>query len=258
MRRFLLTGAALAMIASVPLTASAACPDFDHEHAAWTSIVSKHVSADKGLVDYDAIIKEDKSALTDYIKSLESCAKSDFDAWNKNDQMAVLINSYNAYTIKTIVDNYPIKSIRAIGFVPGAIFRKKQLNLKVLGKGPVALDTIEHENLRPKYKDPRVHFAVNCASASCPQLRNEAFTGAKLDEQLDEMGRIFMTDKSKNRLKGDVAELSMIYKWFAEDFKDAGGAAKFGAQFAEGDFKAALESNPKIEYLTYDWSLNKQ
>lgn len=254
-RHMLLCVFAISLV-SAPLAAQAACPDFDHDHAAWTRILGKYVS-DQGLVDYKGLIKEDKKALNGYIDSLEACSKSEFSEWTREQQMAFLINAYNAYTIKTIVDNYPVKSIRSIGFVPGSIFRKKQFNLPVLGK-EIALDTIEHENLRPKYKDPRVHFAVNCASASCPQLRNEAYTGEKLDAQLDEQGKFFLGDKSKNRLKGDVAELSMIFKWFAEDFKKEGGAAKFAAQFAEGDLKTALESNPKIEYLTYDWSLNKQ
>ena len=126
-----MVAAALALSAAAPGTANAACADFDHSHDAFTQILGKHVTDDGG-VKYKALIDEDKGNLRAYLKTLESCAQSDYGGWSREQQMAFLINAYNAYTLKLIIDKYPLKSIRSITLIPGQVFKKKYIPLSVL------------------------------------------------------------------------------------------------------------------------------
>ena len=209
-------------------------------------------------MDY-AKLKKYPAELDAYLATLAAVPESAFKKWDRNQQMAFLINLYNAATLKLVADHYPIKSIKDIGNVLKGPW--KQEVVRVFGKVQT-LDHIEHDLLRPKYKDPRVHFAVNCASIGCPSLRPEAFQGAKLDAQLDEQGRLFLADKSKNHLdaKNKTLYLSQIFDWFKDDFTaKSGSVEKFIAPYvSEADRKLIERGGLSIKNTNYDWNLNKQ
>lgn len=227
----------------------------DHSHAAFTSILSKHVKNE--LVDY-AGIKKNPAPLNTYLDTLASVPESAFKKWDKKQQMAFLINLYNAATLKLVIDHYPVKSIKEIG---GAQGPWKQKVVRLFGKIET-LDHIEHNLLRPKYKDPRVHFAVNCASIGCPALRAEAFQAEKLDAQLDEQGRIFIRDTSKNSVdaKNKTLNLSEIFDWFKDDFTAKSGTVEkfISGYVSDADQKVIQQGGLAIKKTKYDWNLNKQ
>lgn len=227
----------------------------DHSHAAFSAILEKHIKDER--VDY-AGLKANPAPLKIYLDTLAAVPESAFRKWDQNQQMAYLINLYNAATLKLVADHYPLKSIKEIGGEKGPW---KQEIVRLFGKLQT-LDHIEHELLRPKYQDPRVHFGVNCASIGCPALRAEAFQAAKLDAQLDEQGRNFIRDGSKNRLdaKNKILYLSNIFDWFKDDFtKKSGTLEKFIAKYAsEADRKVIEQGGLTIQNTNYDWNLNQQ
>jgi hypothetical protein len=168
----------------------------DHTHAAFTTILAKHVKGE--LVDY-ASIKKNPDPLIAYLDTLAAVPESAFNKWDRKQQMAFLINLYNAATLKLVIDHYPIKSIKDIGGMKGPW---KQEVVRLFGRFKT-LDHVEHDLLRPIYQDPRVHFAVNCASIGCPALRAEAFQAARLDAQLDEQ-KPCRCEKQDTLLVGDL------------------------------------------------------
>lgn len=227
----------------------------DHSHAAFTAILSKYVK--KELVDY-AGLKKNPTPLNIYLDTLAAVPESAFNKWDKKQQMAFLINLYNAATLKLVTDHYPIKSIKDIGSAKGPW---KQEVVRLFGKKQT-LDHIEHDLLRPKYKDPRVHFGVNCASIGCPALRADAFQASMLDAQLDEQGRIFLRDTTKNRLDANnkTLYLSEIFDWFKDDFTTKSSTVeKFISSYVnDADRKVIQQGGLAIKYTKYDWNLNKQ
>lgn len=233
---------------------------FDHEHKIWNSVLSKYVSSSGG-VNYKLlkkdITKNKTHEFTNYIKDLQAVKQKDFDQFSKDQQLAFLINAYNALTVQLIIDNYPVKSIKKIG----SIFKNawKQNFFSLLSGQIKNLDSIEHKWIRPKYKDYRIHAAVNCASISCPQLRNEAYTSKKLNEQLEEQMKIWINDKSKNKLnlKTGVFQISKIFDWYEVDFTKWGkGVLNVVKKYSEQ--KEFKESDVKIKYLEYNWNLNEE
>lgn len=228
---------------------------FDQSHAQLDGVLKRYVTNKE--VDY-AGLKNDQAALNGYIDSISKVKHSEFKSWNTKQELAFLINVYNAATLKLVIDHYPVKSIKKIGGLKGPW---KQPIVKLFG-GTYTLDQIEHEMIRPNYNDPRAHFGINCASGGCPSLRAEAYRADKLDAQLDQQGKIFMGDASKNRVdtgKGRLY-LSPIYKWFEEDFvKRSGSVEKFIAPFvAPGSRDAVLSGKLRVSYTDYDWKLNQQ
>jgi hypothetical protein len=233
---------------------------FDHSHATWTGLLQKHVlllqDGKASRVSYGGMA-QDRAALRDYLRSLSAVNERDFTAWSRPEQMAFLINAYNAYAVEKILTRYPkIGSIWDFGRFFGNPFRDSFFTL--LG-ARMSLDDIEHGLLRRRYGDPRVHYAVNCASVSCPMLREEAYTGAQLENQLEEQARRFLSDRSRNRLRGNRLEVSKIFEWFRDDFEPL---ERYFARYA-----AALADDPAeqekiaarslaITFLDYDWSLN--
>ena len=215
----------------------------------YAGLLGKYVK--DGVVDYEGF-KSEEVKLDQYLKVLE---KTDTKTLSRNEQFAFYVNAYNAWTIKLILSGYPgIKSIKDLGSLFKSPWKKKICRID--GE-IIALDDIEHNILRPRFKDPRVHFAINCAAKSCPPVRSEPYRGGDLDQQLDEMTRAFINDLESNRLEGHTLYVSSIFKWFAEDFnKDIVG---FFLKYAKGDLKEQLEVNKekiKVKYLDYDWSLN--
>ena len=222
---------------------------FTVDNGVYAELLKKYVK--EGVVDYQGF-KNEESKLDQYLKVLE---KTDSSKLSRNEQFAFYINAYNAWTIKLILSGYPgVKSIKEFGSIFKSPWKKK---LARIDGDVVTLDHIEHGILRPKYKDPRVHFAINCASKGCPPLRYEPYRGDVVDQQLDEMARAFINDPRRNRLEGKTLYVSRIFKWFKEDFDN--DIVGFFQEYAQGDLKKELDSSREeieVEYLSYDWSLN--
>lgn len=249
------------------LISQAAFAQFDSQYTAWDGLVKKHVKwlpdNKQSRVDY-AGFKADRAELKKVLDAMTAVSKVDFDAWPKPERMAFLINAYNAFTVELILTQYPdLKSIKDLGSFVSSPWKKKFF--KLLGEERF-LDWIEHEQLRPNYAEPRVHAAVNCASIGCPALRNEAFTAAKLEAQLEDGMQRFMGDRTRNRVQNGRLEVSSIFKWFREDFeKGHRGFAKVEDVFARyapqltddaGDQAKLKAKSLAVNFLDYDWSLN--
>lgn len=219
------------------------------DHSIYAELLQKHVK--NGVVGYKGF-KNEEAKLDEYLKILE---QTNPEKLNKNEKFAFYINAYNAWTIKLILSGYPgVKSIKDLGNIFQSPWKKSVCRLNGT---LMTLDEIEHGILRPEFKDPRVHFAVNCASKDCPILISEPYSGRNLENQLDASAKAFINNPARNRLKENILYLSSIFKWFSEDFKD--DAKGFVLKYASDDLKAGIEKNGenlKIEYLDYDWSLN--
>lgn len=243
----LLISALLLFSVIIPADA-AARPD----NSLYQELLSRHLAGD--TVDYSGL-KEDEALLDRY---LESIAKTDPTPLARNEQLALYINAYNAYTLKLILDNFknnaPPKSIRSIGWLPGSAWKIK---FCVIGGTPYTLDAIEHEIIRPTFQDPRVHFAVNCASKSCPPLLAKPYEADTLDQQLTANTTAFLHDRRHNFLDGSTLHVSSIFKWFKKDFNE--DVPGFFMRYTTGDLQAAIAQQRQtltIKYLDYDWSLN--
>ncbi|MDH4172351.1 MAG: DUF547 domain-containing protein [Betaproteobacteria bacterium] len=234
--------------------ACAATPAQAFEHAAWNALVQKHVTVLPGKhasqVDYAGMAR-DRAALKSYLDGLSRVTRAEFDAWAKNERKAFLINAYNAFTVEKILTRWPdIASIWDFGKIFGNPFKDDFFTL--LG-APMTLDGIEHGTLRKPgaYDDPRVHYAVNCASIGCPMLREEAYAAGRLEAQLDEQALRFLSDRSRNRFRDGRLEVSKIFDWFKEDFEPR---EKYFARYAQA---LGYPGGPvPIDFLDYDWSLN--
>ena len=171
-------------------------------------------------------------------------------------ELAYWLNAYNALMLTRVAELWPLKSVRGAlkGEPPFALFKERRY---VISGERRSLDELEHELIRARFKDPRVHAALNCASRSCPPLRAEPFVASRLNAQLDEAARAFAQDVSRNELSASPPRLSMLFKWYAEDFKSSGGALTWLAQHSSPE-RAALLKRSQLEpqFLSYDWSLN--
>ncbi len=260
------------------LSLTSAAQSFDHAHQSWDALLKKHVVLIDGgkasQVRY-AGFAQDRAALKAYLGTLSKVTQAEFNGWTKPQQMAFLTNAYNAYTVEKILTRYPnIKSIWDFGKIFGNPFKDRFFTL--LGR-EFSLDMIEHETLRKpgSYNEPRVHFAVNCASVGCPMLREEPYVAERLDAQLEEQTRRFLADRSRNRYnpQGNALEVSEIFKWFSEDWTsgyrgfDGKGVAmqsreQFFAKYANlladppAQQNTIAERKAGLRYLDYDWVLN--
>ncbi len=242
-------------------------------HDEWNTLLNRHVkpinSGHSSAIDY-AAIQQDRAILTRYLNQLSQITQTKFDAWDKESQLAFLINAYNAWTVELILTKYPdIDSIKELGGLFSSPWDKSFIPL--LGKTR-SLNDIEHTLIRgsDRYNDPRIHFAVNCASIGCPALREEAYTGAKLELQLTEQTERFLADNSRNYAKGDSLYLSSIFKWYGDDFtkgfRNTHSIEAFLLLYSNSDKgvltltpaqrQAAEKQQLDIEFLDYDWSLN--
>ena len=241
---------------------------FDQTHSAWSELLSRHVQwnaeGTTSTVDY-AGFAHDSSALEAYLDTLSKIDRGTFDAWKPSDRRAFLINAYNAATVKLILSRYPkLDSIKDLGGVFSSPWKKEFVDL--LGERR-SLDSIEHNLLRgaKDYRDPRIHFAVNCASIGCPALRPEAFVGARLNPQLQDQTSRFLRDRSRNfyDAKAIKLKISSIFDWYAKDFDSlAGGVNVFLADHADAlGLDAATRKHLRkgdipLTYTDYDWKLN--
>ncbi|MBF9236320.1 DUF547 domain-containing protein [Hymenobacter sp. BT683] len=221
------------------------------DHSAYDRLLKKHVN-EKGQVNYKGF-KADQKEFDQYLALLSKNPPA--KSWSKQEQMAYWINAYNAYTIRLILNHYPVQSIKDIGSKIKIPFVTTPWASKFfsIGGEKMSLDNIEHGILRKNYNDPRIHFALVCASVSCPRLRNEAFTAEKLDRQLDDQGRDFLNDPTKN--KPGAAQLSKYFDWYKGDWTANGqSVAKWVDKYA----KTKLVNPDKVTYLEYNWNLNEQ
>ena len=235
--------------------AGAACTPLDQTHAQWSAILARWVAG--GSVDYGGLQREGRPALAAYLATLSGTCAADYERWRRTERIAFWINAYNAFTLQLILDHYPIASIRKIGWLPGAAFRQQFIPMRELKGGLISLDEIENGTLRRAFREPRIHFALVCASRSCPPLRGEAYRGADLDAQLDDQARAFLRDPAKNRVDASARTLylSSIFKWFRGDFEAAAGSLpSYVAQYL--DAGGAPVSDYAVAFLAYDWSLN--
>lgn len=244
--------------------------DHQFDHQLWDNLLRSNVvaSANGGVtaVDYGAMERQ-SHILSAYLKSLSAVSRQTFDSWADDEQLAFLINAYNAWTIELILTQWPdVESIRELGGLFSSPWKKQFIPLFSL---EVSLDHIEHQLIRGsgRYRDPRIHFAVNCASISCPALRTEAYVADRLSAQLDEQAELFLADSERNRWSGEKLELSSIFKWYREDFERGwrgfdsleqfvlryGDGLKLNAQAID----QLEQGQAKIKFLTYDWDLNK-
>ncbi len=244
---------------------------FDQTHAAWDALLKRDVVVAPGgnasRVNY-AAFKRDQDALNLYLDGLSAVAPAEYEGWTREQQLAFLINAYNGYTIKLVLTRYPgIKSIKDLGSLVQSPWKKEFFTL--LGAAR-SLDTVEHGMIRAPgaFDEPRIHFALNCASIGCPMLREEAYVAERLDAQLESGVRRFLGDRTRNRYDpvSDRLELSPIFDWYKADFEKGSrgitSVPQFLARYA--DFIAdeavghAMVRRGKlpIRYLDYDWTLN--
>jgi len=210
-------------------------------YGAWNSFLKKHVNS-YGEVNYQAIKTDQKSLVV----SLETFMKNEpNETWSKNETLAYWINAYNAFTIKLISDNYPIKSIKDIK-------NPWDLEFIQIGNKNLSLNEIEHDILR-KLSEPRIHFAIVCASKSCPKLLNEAYIPSKLDLQLTVATEEFLSDKSRNSISQEHLKLSKIFKWFTGDFTQNGSLIDFLNLYTD----VKISQKAKKTYNDYSWELNE-
>ena len=218
-------------------------------HSLFADLLAKYI--EKGNVDYQGFKTEEKK-LDQYLAVLETVNSKKL---SRNEQFAFYINAYNAWTIKLILSGYPgVQSIKDLGTIFKSPWKKKICRID---GDVITLDDIEHKIIRPTFKDPRVHFAINCAALSCPPLISQPYLGSTLDQQLDDSTRAFVNDSKSNYLSSNTLYVSKIFKWFSEDFNN--DIIGFFLKYAKDDFKKELESKRKeikIKYLNYDWSLN--
>ena len=225
-------------------------------HASWDEFLKKYVETQNGinLVGYAKVSVEDALDLRNYIDSL---GRTEVSQLARQEQFAYWINLYNALTVQVILDHYPVNSIRDISF-------------SLLSRGPwsqplttvegfdLSLDDIEHQILRPIFKDSRIHYAVNCASVSCPNLQTDAFTRDNLELLLDRGARQYVNHSRGVSIVDDQIVLSTIYDWYASDFGDSESEILAHLkQYADDDLKVRLEGKDQISSYVYDWTLNE-
>jgi len=212
------------------------------DHSSWNDLLQKHVTA-KGDVNY-AGFKKDKAKLERYLDMLASNHPT--DAWSRPEKMAYWINAYNAFTVQLILENYPLSSITNLD--DGKVWDRKWIEL---GDQTYSLNNIEHDILRPRFNDARIHFAVNCAAESCPPLHNKAITAKNLDETLERLTRSFINNTEYNKINKQSVTVSKIFDWYSEDFGNL-------IQYLNKYSTTTIASDATVNYQNYNWSLNKQ
>ena len=226
-------------------------PTFDH--SLLDGLLRKHVDED-GWVDYSGLHK-DAGRLDQYVASL---AEAPFDAMGRSERLALLINAYNAFTLRLILDYWDGAKLKSIKDIPG--HKRWDDSRWRVGSFTWSLNAIEHEQVRPKFKEPRVHFALVCAAVGCPKLRNEAYLAARIDEQLEDQARYAHSHDRWFRFEPDTqaVHLTRLYKWYGGDFEQvAGSVLEYAAQYSDELKRALAEGGrPRVRWLPYDWSLN--
>lgn len=271
-RRALVTALPLALVGFQRWAwAQSSAASFDHRHGAWDALLKQHVMVAAGgnasTLRY-AALQAQRPALKAYLDTLSAVSAASYGGWSRPQQLAFLINAYNAFTVELILTRYPdLKSIKDLGSFVQSPWKKKFFQL--LGQER-SLDEVEHEMIRAPgvFDDPRIHVVVVCASIGCPMLRNEAFVAERLDAQLDDALRRFLSDRSRNRFDASSGTLSVskIFDWYRKDF-ERGHKGYDSLQTLFARHAEVLGATPqaqaevragryKLAYLDYDWALN--
>jgi hypothetical protein len=248
------------LVCSALTQAQAARPEAEPDYSAWTAILQKYYDPAKGM-DYPALKARDLATIQNLRQQL---GHVNAGALDRKQQLAYWINVYNINTVVTVLESYPVKSIRDISTDPIVrlnVFKKQRIPL---GPARLSLDEVENEKIRAGFHDPRIHFAINCAAKSCPPIRPEAFTGEKIDQQLDDQARRFLSGPLGLRFgrKGDtlVVHATKILDWFGDDFeKWSGGRMAFVHKYLPADKQRLIDAangRVELEFDDYDWSLN--
>ena len=247
---------------------------FDHTYSQYEDLLRTHVAETK--VNY-ANLKYNRAQLDAVVDSFGEISAAEFKDWSTEKQIAYWINAYNVFTLQAIIDHYPIQSswLNWFKFIPSNSI--KQISgvwneLKWLAAGfEVTLDEIEHDKLRKIYKEPRIHFAINCASISCPPLNRKPYIAARLNQQLSNAAELFLDSEFGLQIEGTTLRVSNIFDWYGDDFIDEyshlidssksakerailGVVVEYGPQKAS---KLAQDSNASVRFLRYNWSLNE-
>ncbi|MDF1797637.1 MAG: DUF547 domain-containing protein [Planctomycetota bacterium] len=244
-------------------TATAPAGEFDHGHELLDGLLARHVRPNG--VDYDGLANESE-ALDRYLAGLHAVGPDQLEGWSREQRYAFWINTYNAHILRLIVDARragEVQSIRDLGGnLINRIWDQELIPIQALNPNGASrlltFSEVEHEILRPRFQDARVHAAINCASVSCPPLLPEAFEAGRLEQQLDQAMAAFLADSTRNQLDQGAGELrlSLIFDWFAEDFeRDAGGVPEYVQRYAGGAEQDWILS-ARVKHLPYDWSLN--
>lgn len=239
MKKYLAFITGLGLITNM-LISSPAYSSADHE--TWNELLRTYVSPD-GKVDYKGFIN-DKNRLDYYLRLLSENVPP--NTWTDNEKLAYWINAYNAFTIALIIDHYPVKSIMDIE-------NAWDIKFIQLGNKTYTLNEIEHEIIRKEFDEPRIHFALVCAAVSCPVLLNNAYVSDQLDNQLQQQGKRFINDPSRNLINKKNAEISQVFNWFGDDFTKQGSLIDYLNRFS----LTKLDSDASIEFMEYNWELNE-
>ncbi|MBP6679907.1 MAG: DUF547 domain-containing protein [Saprospiraceae bacterium] len=213
------------------------------DHSVWSAELKKYVSAD-GKVNYRDWANN-QAALDGYLAQL--AGTQPLSNWSTNVQLAYWINVYNAYTVKLVLQHYPVQTIKDI--YQGNPWDKAWITL---GGKTYSLNQIENEYIRQRFRDPRIHFALNCGALSCPPLLNEAYDPARLDAQLTSRTKAFIADQFQNQTAATTVRLSQLFVWYKDDFKPD------VISFLNNYLATPIPAEAKIEFVEYDWSLNEK
>ena len=221
------------------------------DHSLWDELTKAHVN-ENGYPNYKGFI-QDSSKFNTYLNQLTSNHPK--ESWSSNERKAFWINAYNAFTVKLIVDNYPVETIKDLG---GRIYRVNtpwDIKFIQIKDKTYHLNDLEHNILRKEWSDPRIHAAVNCASISCPKLMKGAYLAEQLDEQLDRQMKAFIHDTTKNIIGEKEVKLSKLFKWFSGDFKVEHSSV---IDYINSYSDVKIKKSARVEYSDYDWGLNEQ
>lgn len=244
----------LGLITALAMVVTVLASEKDDPDSIFDGVLSRHVTSN-GLVNYKGL-KEDK----EFSRYIEYLSNTDPDALpSEKHRMAFWINAYNAFVLNGVLEEYPTKSVLDVGWLPHSFFIRKKFETK---HGKIPLRAIENEKIRGTFKEPRIHFAINCASMSCPKLLTEAYRAEKLEQQLEAQAISFINSKSKNYLdkENSILYLSSIFKWYEGDFIKNGETIEgYVAKYLDAEDAEFLRNNRvTIKYLDYDWNLNEQ
>ena len=259
--------ASLFSTALITWTAVGDAASFDHAYTGYNALLKRFVN--DGHVNYRGLMSDAK-ALERYLDATADVGETQFNDWNESERLAFLINLYNAATLKLIVDHYPVKSIKKIG----SIFRgpRDQPVVRLFGE-VITLDNLEHDIIRKKYNELRIHLALVCADKGCPKLRSEAYVAERLDEQLDDQSQDFLSSPAGLHIDRErqVVYFSSICKWYGKDFiagysppseffgidRIERAVANFSSRYLFASDRDYLKTGGySVKYLDYDWSLN--
>ncbi len=273
-----MNGRILVISAILAIAGTVRADDLPFSYDSYAAALEESVD-DGGMVNYKNL-KANRKSLDTFVGTIGKLDRKTYEKWTEAEKIAFWVNAYNALTLRAIIDHYPIKSSWTKSLVyPKNSIRQiygvwDKLQFVIMGK-KMTLNSIEHDVVRKKFQEPRIHMALVCAAMGCPQLRREPYTGAELDEQLDEQARKFLGDRTKFRIDRDGGriQLSSIFEWFADDFvKGYGTDSRFEGRskseravlnfisgyldHEEANYLAGERS--RILYIKYDWSLNEQ